>query len=522
MSKAIESLTIEEQTTFRAEIGAASGEQGGKADTALQPFAQSLTISQARQVLANLGAESSPYNVVKYGADATGAADSTSAIHDAIAAAQAVGSPVYFPAGVFKCNLIIAGRLQVIGAGEGDVGDWDATSEYQPKTKLIPNSNASPVIKVTALKGIQIEHLDIWGNGAGTSVSGLLIDDPNQGFSGNGLVVKCVIIRRFTTNFHSIGGCNVLFEMGGLFEGITNVRIEDDGFAHSYIFKLLTVGGVPATGNGRCFHLSGGSFVTIDCCEQGNCYDYLYTTGGGQNITIIGSNWETFSGTVLMTIDGVCGLNMIGPRLAIGPGKVLVKTTSYPDIVISGMQVPGGGKIQHVTATIPNIRVIGTGGGGGGIVVEQWNADFTVMAGSSPILRARSAGALTTEQAITGGAGVYTVVYNSDSGNSINNPYNYSTGVFTAGRTGWYNVTASMRLSTVNGYAAIMFYVNGAERSVPVLLLAGSAGTTLCGADSVWLNAGDALTIRLATGGNCNIQVASNNSTKFSIVESEP
>ena len=109
-------------------------------------------------------------NVLDYGADPTGATDSTAAI----AAAVAVGGKVYFPRGAYKCNIEITNSSGVYLCGEtqGQYGVEGA--------RLIPADDTKPVI-------------DVVGPVIGCIAENFILDsqlDSNYSHTGIGLRVK--------------------------------------------------------------------------------------------------------------------------------------------------------------------------------------------------------------------------------------------------------------------------------------------------------------------------------------------
>lgn len=72
-----------------------------------------------------------PINVLDYGADSTGANDSSSSIQAAFTASEK--GRVYFPAGTYKCNITVGSDIEIVGAG-------------RQKTFFIANNTASPII----------------------------------------------------------------------------------------------------------------------------------------------------------------------------------------------------------------------------------------------------------------------------------------------------------------------------------------------------------------------------------------
>lgn len=76
-------------------------------------------------------------NVLDYGADPTGGTNSTAAITAAVAA----GGRVYFPRGVYKCNITVdSDGIYLLGETQGQYGTDGA--------RLIPADNTKPVIDV--------------------------------------------------------------------------------------------------------------------------------------------------------------------------------------------------------------------------------------------------------------------------------------------------------------------------------------------------------------------------------------
>jgi len=112
----------------------------------------------------------SPVNVLDYGADPTGVADSGNAIRAAVASVTTNGGQVYIPAGTYK----------VTAAG----GDTSDTAIYSPSnvricgasevgTKIIPGSNNTVIFRMIGLNG-GIENIQIDNpSNTYTNVSGI-------------------------------------------------------------------------------------------------------------------------------------------------------------------------------------------------------------------------------------------------------------------------------------------------------------------------------------------------------------
>lgn len=110
--------------------------------------------------------------VTEGGADRTGATDSTAAIQAAMNAAA--GRVVYFPAGLYKCNLTLTNAgIRLLGEASIGVGTGQGST-----TELRANNGAMPIIRV----GNDAIHLRSWSmryfylNGQTTSGIGLHLD----------------------------------------------------------------------------------------------------------------------------------------------------------------------------------------------------------------------------------------------------------------------------------------------------------------------------------------------------------
>ena len=125
-----------------------------------------ITNSNIRSLAINGLPGTGVYNVLTYGADPTGAVDSTAAITAAYtAAAAAGGGTVYLPAGSFKINNSAGlswanGNVALVGAGYG------AGASGSPTTRLIAGSSCtSQVLNVTNPKGGLFQDFKVEANG---------------------------------------------------------------------------------------------------------------------------------------------------------------------------------------------------------------------------------------------------------------------------------------------------------------------------------------------------------------------
>lgn len=491
-------LTEDEKTIARGNIGMTAA--GSALATAASVAAQ--------RTLLYLSLNS--INVLYHGADSTGATDSTSAIHAAIAAAQASGGPasVYFPAGTYKCNLDITGHCKLIGDGVTNMGDWVGSDTG--KTVLVPNSNASPVIKFTTIRASAVRGFEVRGNGAGTSVTGIEINSPG------GFRMDDVIVRRFTTGLKSNRGCNFSAVQCGVFECNKNVWLNDKSgstvYSHSYYFAMCSFGGAPGSGNGRCFEFDGAPFVNLHTCEIGNCYDVLKANDNGATINFIGSNFETFSTTGALIEVGNCAVNFIGQRFGMG-NAVIVRSDSTATVTNTGCRNIGvNNKLcQHTgTATVISAQAMP--------VEEYTDNTYATLVGASTTEKIVVSARRTSDQAVSS-ATQTVIIYNTEE-NDPQSKYDNTTGIFKPEKRGMYSISASARLSAIGGSDVQMrFLRNGSEIATPVRVTTGSAATTICGSAVIYLDANDELSVAIYAAGSLTVQAGSNYATTLSIFE---
>jgi hypothetical protein len=155
--------------------------QVGSSDTAV-PY--TLDVADFYDAPAATAQPANTVSVTSYGADPTGANDSTSAFNQAISAANAAGEAVWIPSGTF----LIGSHLQIQAGTIEGAGDWYS----QIKTnELIDNTSAvaGPInLSGFAILGSTVgRHDDSTANaidgslGSGWTVNGLWIQDTNVG-----------------------------------------------------------------------------------------------------------------------------------------------------------------------------------------------------------------------------------------------------------------------------------------------------------------------------------------------------
>ncbi len=450
-------------------------------------------------------------NVADYGATGDGVTDDTANIAAAITAAQsATGSGmVYFPPGVFLCNLTITNNVILVGAGGGSVGDWEGSNPLSSiRTTLSPYDDASPVIKVTLLRGVRVEHMEIRGNGAGTSANGILLQNSTPGnFVGNGFTLYDCIVRRFSDGFMSNGGCNVMVRECGIFENNRCINISDSGFAHSYVIELCSLGGLATsngTGDSRCIQITAGSpHLTVIHCEQGNCTDYMVVGGSMPIVNILNGNWETISTGPLVALNAG-SLIWNGGRLST-PGLSLVRAAgaTIQNLGIHGVQTPGAVCLIESD----NFKQFDISGQPKENLVRIYNTDFSALVAESPWRPGFAYLRLTSNQNLPS-SGVH--VFQPDYTQSISGlSYDSGTGLLTVLKGGVYDIDAYVQMAYTTGNPTVKVRVNGYVAAVLSAMNSGAVAVTIVGGSrKISLAAGNTVDITVTVGGGVDIQAS--------------
>jgi hypothetical protein len=161
-----------------------------------------LDVADFYNVPAAIAQPANTVSVAGYGADPTGANDSTSAFNNAITAANSAGEPVWIPSGTY----LVGSHLNITKGTIEGAGDWYT----QLKTnELIDNTSAvaGPInLSNFAILGSTVgRHDDSTANaidgslGSGWTVNGLWIQDTNVGFwlqyGNSGCTVENTVIE---------------------------------------------------------------------------------------------------------------------------------------------------------------------------------------------------------------------------------------------------------------------------------------------------------------------------------------
>jgi len=164
-----------------------------------------------------------PFNVLDYGADATGLTDSTTAIQAAITAANAAGGgEVFFPKGTYKAgtttNIILQSKVTLNGEGAASIIKLADNTPISASTSLFASSNKS---------NISIQNLYFDGNRANQiNLVGLFrIENSSHVIFNNNWFVDCNNVGIYFTNTATFGSVlnNIFIDSNG-----TNVKFGTD------------------------------------------------------------------------------------------------------------------------------------------------------------------------------------------------------------------------------------------------------------------------------------------------------
>jgi hypothetical protein len=335
------------------------------------------------------------FNIIAYGADPTGAADSTAAINNTIAAALALGGNVEAPQGHYKItSTIVLGAfatatrgLTIRGEGGGYApgGSWVGTS-------FVWAGGATPMFWVKNFQDLVIDGVCLDGANVATSTAILFDNDGTAAANTSRNAMRNVLIRRFhdgicvgtltasagTPNLNQID--TLTLDKVSFSESITGSEgaaiflncgsFTGSHFSNVYIFQWrygvwvngsatvsgggFTMSDSTAGANGAitmdmvyCDHIH--SLITLDNCEGeslGAAGHYFYVTAGAVAnlywpITIRNSNTTTmlFAQQSQVLTEGC---NHPGVITFSGGAS---KWTSISDSFNGGAPVIGGGTV---------------------------------------------------------------------------------------------------------------------------------------------------------------------------------
>lgn len=152
-------------------------------------------------------------NVKTWGALGNGTNNDSFAIQSAINAAASDNYTriVYFPPGIYKCNVTVPPMVRLLGANAPTSSDTSGIGQPTNRVSiLIPNDDAKPVVLLQEVSGQEISFLDIVGKGAGTSTTGIRAASASSGNS-EGVLMTRVRVSYFTDGISFLRANQCLF-----------------------------------------------------------------------------------------------------------------------------------------------------------------------------------------------------------------------------------------------------------------------------------------------------------------------
>lgn len=346
------------------------------------------------------------YNVISFGADPTGSADSTTAINAAITAASAngftgaTGGVIWFPAGRYKITstiVITNNNITLMGVGGGASEDF---GNYY-------TAMASHLVPSGAFKAIQV--LPVQTNG--------LSGQANHGFKLKGLGID---------NFANAG------TMGLQLISSQNFDV-DDFYAINSTSVGLDFNTLPgATFNGAlAFPLSAATLTVNSTAGSGTGPAFPANTNtAGTIVAISGAGSTTPGQKILVTYTGGTGTTFTGCSSA-GLGTGTFATLTSVVQILPGAQDCTRGRVGQI-----NLRQLDSGGASGHGI--QLNGDLGGLANTNLI----------------NFVGPIKIFHSNGNGiNDVNSDTNYF-GVGTIQRTGGTGAGAMIGAGSVNTFAS--------------------------------------------------------------------
>lgn len=215
--------------------------------------------------------EGSPANVLDFGADPTGVADSTAAIQAAINSGNVA---VFLPSGTYKITSKITAGKTLYGAGgttsislAGATAQFELNADRASISNLVFIANATmtvPAVEVTGYKGFWSIFGLFMYNGSGTLYDGVKISD---GLSGT--------INQCRVDDASNIGIHVTNAIANFANAITvsECRVRNCGVADFRIENAAggSVIGCVSEGDGPIrYHIKNSGIDLMDCYAEGN------------------------------------------------------------------------------------------------------------------------------------------------------------------------------------------------------------------------------------------------------------
>jgi parallel beta-helix repeat protein len=232
------------------------------------------------------------YNIVAYGADPTGAADSTTAINSAIAAAVAAGGTVLIPPGTFSTTGIV-----ISGASKFCIrADRGATLWIAAPTNAAPTQVTRNILTLVGCTDFAIENLTI--DGRRDAIAPLTVLAANAA-SGQALV-------------HVANGAAAAYKVGQVLNVCGGWTVASGAQQNQQDQNLTIASITPGTSGGNDTITFTANLANAYTSATGTQTDgYGPIAGNGGYITPWQTGTATIAGRVLTQEDQQCGIHLI-------------------------------------------------------------------------------------------------------------------------------------------------------------------------------------------------------------------
>lgn len=269
------------------------------------PSSSSTTLPQTTTTTEGTVPPAHVYNVVSYGADPTGASDSTKAIQTALAAAESTpNSEVYFPAGKFIlhssqrtfADFVINAPVRIVGSGantttiQTQVGAKDAT--YSPVMfEIVPSGSGTSITNLTLDAATYDGGTAILDYGNNTTLSNLIVLAPTSTatYNNDAFGVRVIAVCKASDASTIYRSNNV----------VDNVLISGNGSGGTTELDIscqhnAQVSNVTITGNGLdIYYDQNSTFSNLNITATGHNFTWVITASQNivlDNLTLVGNS----------------------------------------------------------------------------------------------------------------------------------------------------------------------------------------------------------------------------------------
>lgn len=254
-------------------------------------------------------------NVMDHGATGLGVVDETAAIQAAITFSEMNCRAVYFPSGVFLCNIVVPAGIIISGSVESSALADDRVAILKP---FIP---ANPVIRVPEPTGVTISNLSLLGPGAYIAGStGIRIAKTTPGdqnvFVPGSAIIRGVQAIGFESNFF-VASYRIIFDQCAAREGKFNFYLANP---NTGIATATPSGGYPS------------DHILLRDCVAGLL---MKTSAGVYEVSGSATSYGIFA-------QDVRSLHIIGGDVGqVGTGIYAQRTAGYFQGLLEGCDVVG-------------------------------------------------------------------------------------------------------------------------------------------------------------------------------------